>query len=229
MFTTLSLVLFGERPHKRCIHTITMKTPALILAAILILPSLASAQTFVLDTGTPTSTNGPLEVNSGQSLAAEFSASAGTDIDLLSVYLTPSPSASTGSFVLNIYSGATGLPSNSNRSARDIFTTTATYTAAGWNTAAVNWTLPTTGDYWVTISSSAGDGFDAPLETGLGTGTAPALSFAFSGSNGFFTVSNTATSAFGIQIAAAPEPSSWALALVCAGLFVGLRRRFARA
>jgi len=205
-----------------------MKT-SLILAVLLTLPALASAQSFVLDTGTPTSTNGPLVVNSAQSIAAEFSAGAGTDIDLLSVYLTPSPSASTGSFVLDIYSGATGLPSNSNRSARDIFSTTATYTTAGWNSAAVNWTLPTTGDYWITVSSASGTGYDAPLETGLGTGTAPALSFAFSGSNGFYTVSNTATSAFGVQITATPEPSSWALALICAGLFVGLRRRFARA
>jgi hypothetical protein len=186
-----------------------MKTPlSLVLASIALFaaPCAANAQ-FLLDTGVPTSTAGPLILNSGQSLAAEFAGTAGQTISQLSVYLTQGTPSSF--FTFDIYSGATGLPSNSNRNPVVLKAVTGEYTADGWASVNLNFTLPTTTDYWVAIVANS-DSFDAPLETSSSTGTAPALGFAFSNSAGKY---SSTTSAFGVQVAAAPEPGTWALML----------------
>jgi hypothetical protein len=173
---------------------------ALIVAAFL-MPGVSRAA-FLLDTGTPAGTGGPLLLSSAQSLAGEFSATAGQTITLLSAYLAPN-SGNGNSFIFNLYSG-NFLGVRSGQLDR-IDSTTATFTGTGWNSASVNWTVPTTGDYWLAIAANgSGTVFDAPVETSTSTGTVPALGFASAGSSGEF---NSMTSGIGLEVTAAvPEP-----------------------
>jgi hypothetical protein len=142
-----------------------------------------------------------------------------------SAYLSHTTSQ-TGYFTFDLY---TTLPSNANRSAQPVFTpVTATFSTptGGWNSASVNWVLPSTGDYWLVIRAS-GDSFDAPLETSSSTGPKPAVAFAYASTSGYF--STTGAPAIGLEVVAAPEPESYGLlGLGLASLVLIGRRRWLR-
>ena len=194
---------------------------SLALAAILTIPSLASADGFVLDSGTPSGGSFPI-LNVNDSYAAEFSASAGQTLTLFSAYLTPNTGGTT--FLFDIYST---LRTTSNR-VSPVYTITGTYTASGWNSAVADFTVPTTGDYWLAIQGVSGSAFDVPTESSTTTGTAPAIAFATAGaSSDLYSISTTTP--VGLEVTATPEPSSWVLALLGVGGFVYLRRRSVRA
>jgi hypothetical protein len=187
----------------------------LSLVAALLVPSLAHAQ-FILDTGTPPSSP-PAEyvIGGSSSIAAEFFATAGQKVTLLSAYLAPDTGGS--NFTFDIYSS---LRSTSNR-VTATYVDTGTFTSTGWTSSVANWTVPTTGDYWIALQGSTGNNFDAPAESSTTTGTVPALAFASASSSSFYY--STSSTPIGIQVTATPEPASWLLALVCVGAFAGLR------
>jgi len=192
------------------------------LAAIIVtflLPGLAQAQSFILDTGTPSSTP-PAEyvIGGASSIAVEFSVTAGETITQLSAYLAPDTGGS--NFTFDIYSS---LRTNGNRvGASYVDTGTFTASSATWVTSSANWVVPATGDYWLALQGSTGNNFDAPAESSTTTGTVPAIAFADASSNSFFyTVSSTP---IGVEITATPEPNAWLLALVGVGAFLVLRR-----
>ena len=199
---------------------------AVVLVAALALPGIANAQ-FLLDTGTPTNFTTPDVVSSSSSLAAEFALTAGENLDQISLYLTPGSQNYEDQYLtINLFSS--NITSRTHANAIASFQLE--YTASGWNTTAANYTALATGDYWVSIqTSNSGYTLDAPGEAAQPTGTAPALAFAYSTGSSQYTASSTAS--FGIQVGeseAVPEPSSWALAFVCVGVFAYLRRRVAR-
>ena len=193
------------------------------LVAVSLLPGLAHAQSFILDTGTPGQTSTDYVIGGSSSIAVEFYATAGETITDLSAYLGPDTGGS--NFTFDIYSplrttGARG-------SALYVDTGTFTGTTDSWITSNANYTIATSGDYWLALQGSTGNNFDAPAETGTTTGTVPALGFASSGSSSFYyTASDTP---IGVEITATPEPSAWLLALVCVGMFAGLRFAVLRA
>jgi hypothetical protein len=192
------------------------------VVASLLLPGLAHAQSFILDTGTPTiPASANYVIGGSSSIAVEFSATAGQDVTLLSAYLTPGTGGS--AFTFDIYSS---LRTSGNR-VSPTYVDTGTFTSAGWTSSAANWVVPTTGNYWLALQGSTGNNFDAPAETSTSTGTVPALAFASASSSSFYYA--TASTPIGAQITATPEPSSWLLALVSAGLFLGLHRARLRA
>ena len=222
MFTSLSLALFRAQSHNVCTPATIMKSLSVLLFALvaaLSLPNQAKAQ-FVLDTGTPTGSSLPI-LNINDSYAAEFSANAGQTLTLFSAYLTPNTGGTT--FLFDIYSS---LRTTSSR-VSPVYTISGTYTAAGWNSSVANFTIPTTGDYWLAIQGVSGSAFDVPTESSTTTGTAPAIAFATAGtSTDLYSVSTAAP--VGLQVTATPEPSAWALALLAVGGFVYLRRRSLR-
>lgn len=202
-----------------------------VLAAVVMAPGIASAS-FVLDTGTPTGTSSGLyELTPSQWFAAEFTLSTTENITSLSAYLAP---LDTSAYQFDIYSGTvTSFTTTRVSSLTALETTSATYTAAGWNTANVNYTLGP-GTYWVALEmTSCGSrctaGLDVPT-TGISTssGTAPAQAFAWYGSTtgSEFTTSNSPDIA--VQIAASPVPlpgALWLLGSGLAGLGAVRRRR----
>jgi hypothetical protein len=188
------------------------------LVVTFLLPGLAQAQSFILDTGTPPSSP-PAEYTIGgsSSIAVEFAANAGQQVTQLAAYLAPGTGGS--NFTFDIYSS---LRTSGNRVSAT-YVDTGTFTGGtGWVTSNANWTVPTTGDYWLALQGSTGNNFDAPAETGTTTGTVPALGFASASSSSFYYA--TGNYPIGVEITATPEPSSWLLALVCIGTFAGLRR-----
>jgi MYXO-CTERM domain-containing protein len=209
-----------------------MKIKNILAAFVLLgmtLPRLASAQNLVLDSGTPTSSAGPLVLSTSQFLAGEFTLGSEFTVTSLSAYLTQGVGQPGDHFIFDIYSNAGFIGGRSNQRTLD-YTTTGTFTTNGWNTATANWTPSTPGNYWLALqvsSTTQTRGLDAPLETSATTGTVPALNFAYAGTNGQYSLNNNYP--IGLQIIATPEPASWALGLVALGGLYVLRRRTARA
>jgi hypothetical protein len=199
-------------------------------AATLLLPGIASAS-YVLDTGTPDGSGGPSTVlNSAQWVAAEFYATAGETITSLSAYLlgagTNVPNVNTFSF--DIYSGTNFNGRSTSRTL--LQPVTATYEGDGWNTATLNWTVPTTGDYWLALqvggTAQATNGLYLPTEPSTSTGTVPALGFAYLNSNTGGKFLTTGAPTFGVEVSAVPLPTGfWLLAsgLLGLGAVMGLQ------
>jgi hypothetical protein len=191
---------------------------AVLVAAALLSPGIASA-TFLLDTGTPNGTGGPLLLNSSQWVAAEFAATAGQEITSFSAYLTEGVGQPGDTFTFDIYSSSGFTGRSSGRVLLKSFT--GTYTADGWNTTAVNWTPTASDDYWLALqvsSSTQTSGLDLPLEASQATGTAPALGFAILGSGTSGQYKLTTTQAFGVEVSTSPVPLPAAFWLLGSGL-----------
>jgi hypothetical protein len=199
---------------------------AFAIVAGFILPGNASAQT-LLDTGTPAGTGAPIILSTSQWIAGEFAATSGEDITQLAAYLTQGVGQPGDTFTFDIYS-STGFTSRASQRPAPVLSTTGTFTVNGWNSVSVNWTPTTTGDYWLALqvaSTTDTRGLDAPAEASASTGIAPALAFAYAPSSGQYTTSG----AVPVGLMVTPEPSSWALALLCVGFFGYVRSRLVRA
>jgi len=201
----------------------TALIPVAALTASLLLPGVASAD-FVLDTGVPSGSSGPVVLNASNWYAGEFAATAGETITSLSAYIQSNANGAS-SFTFDIYSAASFLGV---RGVQPLFSTTATYTASGWNTAAVNWVVPTAGgDYWLAVQMSSSSGRNPPsfdLTSGTGNGTVPALGFADYAGSSF---STGQALPIGLEVSAVPLPASaWLFASgLLAGLGAAVRRR----
>jgi hypothetical protein len=214
-----------------------------LLAAVLLAPGLASAS-YVLDTGTPTSNTGaPVTLlNTSQFVAAEFDVTtANATITQLSAYLTEGVGNVGDTYTIDIYSTSNFTGRANQRT--QLYTTTGTFEANGWNSVATNWTPTAAGDYWVALqvsSTTQTRGLDLPgagITTASATtpsGTAPAVAFAYAGTNGQYNIESTTapTTPFGIQLTeASPVPlpaAAWLLLSGIGGLGTLARRRRAR-
>ena len=204
------------------------------LATALFAPGTASAA-FVLDTGTPTAgaVLGSLLDYSDFS-AAEFNLSAGSTVTGIQAYISNAEQMDSpgDTFTLAIYS-ASGFIGG--RNATPLFSTQATYTADGWNGVSnLSWTATSSGQYWaaVEVNPSSGDtvqGLILPSPQS-GSGTAPALGFAFNDGSG--TGYQATTQSVGLEVTAvAPVPQPAAAWLFGSGLLGlgAIRRRRAGA
>ena len=201
-----------------------------VFAATCFLPGLAGAA-MLLDTGTPADPSGPAAILSTSSWsAAEFAATAGEDITSLSAYVTQGtgPGQPNDTFTFDIYSDSSFIGVRSGQLSA-LATVTATYTADGWTTAALDWSPTSSGDYWVALevsSTTQTKGLDLPLESSNTTGTVHALGFATL-SGGKFTESGALP--FGVEVTAASPvpvpPAAWLFGSGLLGLAVFSRRK----
>jgi hypothetical protein len=200
-------------------------------AFVVLRPVTAPASTFIVDTGTPPapSLNTPLPVLDGSNwYAVEFQATAGETITQLSAYLTQGAGQAGDTFTWDIYSASGAFLVRSSQRETPLFSATGTFSTNGWNSSVVNWTLPTTGDYWLALEVSGPTqtrGLDLVPEPSISSGTVPALAFAYAGEAHQFAVETS--TGIGIEISAAPLPA--ALPLFASGLgalgLLGWRRK----
>lgn len=199
-----------------------MKMKLMISAAIAIAalqPRIGSAQSFLLNTGTPPSSGTPsVTLNTSNWYAAEFTVGAGETITTLSAYLTQGSGEPGDTFNWDLYS-ASGTFLGANREAA-AETAQGTFSANGWNSTNVDWSLGA-GTYWIALqvsSTSQTRGLDLVTETSTTTGTAPALAFAYANSTGRYATETN--DPFGVEVSAVPvPPTAW---LLGSGLIAGL-------
>jgi hypothetical protein len=202
---------------------IALRVAAVAFSALGLAPLIASAQSFVLDTGQPASNTSPAPVVLSAPYAAEFAVSANTQITNVSAWLTAGGAQPGQTFTFALYSSSsfTSLRfSNLSPLAND--TVSPSYETAGWTSAIVNWNLATAGDYWLVIEPGSTSQLDLPQETSSSTGTVPALSFAKK--NGSGTMTAGTGPAIGLEITAVPEPSTYALMLAGVSLLAWIAR-----
>jgi hypothetical protein len=180
----------------------------LILAVTLTLaalaPAVASADSFILDTGIPQGSGAPVELLTS-SFAAELYITAGETITQLSAYLTQGSGEVGSTFEWSLYSAAGPFLNSRNIEAAS-FNAIGTFSGNGWNSVAVDWTATTSGYYWIALSPQNDPGLDLPLETSDSTGTVPATAFAYTGTNHEF-MTDTAYPV-GIEVTATPLPAA---------------------
>lgn len=213
-------------------HMIRRALAVAALAAVL--PLQAQAASYVVNTDVPT---GSLfmsnTVDSGNWIAERFTVSASTQIDSIAAYLLSSDTSGADigkTFTIALYGNSTvagsslpalnfGLPSQG-----QLFQTTATYTADGWNgVSGLNWTV-TAGSYWVALEGGADSNSALFLQAPTGAQpTAEAVAY-FDGSGTRYKATGLSDS-FGLQVTAVPEPSSIALVLSGMGLLAFATRR----
>src|SRR5271170_968251 len=179
-------------------------------AGAFLLSGVASAN-FVLDTGTPTSDIGsPVSpLSTAQFLADEFAVTGPELITSVSAYLTLGAGAAGNigdTFTIDLYSNTSFTGRANQRVLLD--TATGTFTGNGWNTTTItNWApITTAGDYWLALqvsSTTQTKGLDAP-GAGISTssGSAAAVGFAYTGTNGQYVLSSAAPVA--MQITGSP-------------------------
>jgi hypothetical protein len=206
-------------------------TLAAALAAAALAPGMASADSLILDPGTPLTGTGapsPDILNTAGWYAEEFTVTAGETITQLSAYLTQGVGGGNNTFTWDLYSASgTFLGATTSTRTPAVDTATGTYTADGWNSVAVNWS-PTPGQYWVALqvgSTSMTHGLDLPVEAVPSTGTLPATAFAFAaGTTGKYQLD--ANAPVGMQVSAVPLPAAvWLLGSGLLGLGSLARRK----
>ncbi len=179
--------------------------PKILMVSASLLPGVSQAA-FLLDTGTPTGMGAPLELIGSQSLAGEFTATAGETITQLAAYVTPL-TGNGNSLIFDLYSG----PITGRNTIKDLVgSTTATLNTSGWTTANVDFVLPTTGNYWFAVAANgSGTTFDMPLEAASGSGTVPAEAFAdYTGSQ----YASLSTTGVGLEVSGVvPEPATFGM------------------
>ena len=191
-----------------------------VLAAALLAPGMASAS-FLLDTGTPPGdSTTTYTLNSGQWFAGEFHATAGEDITSVAAYLTQGSAQSGYTFTFDIYS-STGLFARAN-SRVPLQSFSGTYTADGWNSTAVDWTVPTDGDYWLALqvnTTNQSGSLDLPGIVSQ-TGSAPAAGFAYFQGSATGNVYKSLTGpGVGLEVSTVPLPAGfWLFASGLLGL-----------
>lgn len=172
----------------------------------LLLPGVSRAA-FLLDTGTPGSTSFP-ELLNGQWYAAEFAAAKGQTLSQFSAYLAPNISnVGNDTFNFDLYSANGFLSTRANPAPTILYSVNnvAFSGTTGWSRAIASYTIQNTGNYWLAIEETGGSTIDVPEETSNGTGTAPALGFAYRTSGGW---TATTTEPIGLEVAV-PEPAAY--------------------
>lgn len=189
-----------------------------IFGAIMLMIAMGGAQAaLVVDTGAGT-TSGGNSLDGTDWLAGKVTFADALTITSVSGWLKDLEGAG-NSFTIALYSDAANLPGNLLQSATATISTVAG--VAGWNGASgLNWSV-NAGSYWVAFEVGGNDN----LSMGVAPLNAPQPLSAYAFNDGGISGYQTTSSSFGVQVAAVPEPESYALMLAGLGLIGATMRR----
>lgn len=170
-------------------------------------------------------------IDSANWLAEKFTVSGNTQIDSIAAYLLSDDVAGdTGkTFTIALYADNGNLPAMNFAAVNQgqLFQTTASYLANGWNGASnLNWAIGA-GSYWVALEGGSDANSAAYLQAP--TGALPAAQAVAFYAGGQRYAATGLSDTFGLQVTAVPEPASLALLLTSLGVlgmaFTGKRHR----
>ncbi|MCV2353385.1 PEP-CTERM sorting domain-containing protein [Paucibacter sp. B2R-40] len=198
-----------------------MRIKTIALAAVLALSGAAQAASLI-DTGSPDASKPGYVLDTANFLAVQFKADAAWQIDGLSAYLSGGNAGE--HFTVALYADSSShLPGDL------LASSLAEFSADGWNSsAALNWSLPTAGNYWLALEGATKETIPGlPEPDGSFVATAGGLSMpgltAFS-DGGLAGYQASPGIQFGLQVTGAvPEPTSYLLLLVGLGV-IGVSR-----
>lgn len=187
-------------------------------ALVALLTAGAAHAATVVDTGAPSATGLQLSLDSNDWLAGQVTFNQSLQINSVQVYLDDLFGFG-GSFNVALYSD-----NGNNKIGSQLFSDVATYGSTGWNgNSNLNWAV-SSGKYWVGIEVDPSYGSMLVAPQFVANQLANTAS---SGDGGFsYTYHQAGNSnlSFGLQIAAVPEPETYAMLLLGLSL-VGLRAR----
>jgi hypothetical protein len=197
---------------------------SIISAALVALLTAGAAQAAtVVDTGTPNNHGASLALDSTNWLAGQVTFNQALQITSVQVYLDDI-FGDGGNFNLALYSD-----NGNNMIGGQLYTGVATYESTGWNGLSnLNWAV-SSGKYWVGIEVDADSSTNllAPQYVAnqlTNTAFSPDGGYSYSYRNISGTGVNSNLS-FGVQVAAVPEPETYAMLLVGLGLMGFWARR----
>jgi hypothetical protein len=190
-------------------------------ALVALLTAGAAHAATVVDTGTPDNTGSLLLLDGNDWLAGQVTFNQDLQINSVQVYLDDLFGVG-GNFNVALYSD------NGNKIGSQLFSDVATYGSTGWNGLSnLNWAV-SSGKYWVGIEVDAASSTNLVAPQFVTNQLAnTAVSWDGGSSYTYRNVSGTGLNSnlsFGLQIAAVPEPETYAMFLLGLGL-VGLRAR----
>lgn len=181
------------------------------LAALGAAASPAMAQSYALNTGTPTVTTGDPILSNNDWFAEEFNLTAGEAIDSLSAYLNLDTGNSGGTLTFALYSGTT-----LGRNPTAVETWTTTYSAPGWTSYGASYTSTNGGTYWLAIEdTSSGQTYTLPTIANTSAEPVGAAGYAYTTSGtGSKQWTVASTYPVGMQVQVVPEPETYGLVAV---------------
>lgn len=182
----------------------------------------AAPQAYAGSLGTDKPTGGlegSLALDGADWLAGQISFSQASQIQSIQAFVNDMGAG--GTFTIALYNDtASHLPGNLLNSWSASFTSATDANGSGWNgVSGLNYNVGA-GKYWVALEVQGSDTF-----SGVATGTLndPLNSYAFNA--GGFQGYQAMTQSFGLQVAAVPEPETYALILAGLGLIGFMARR----
>ncbi len=193
---------------------------AILLGSAAAVPMPAVAATAIVDTGTPTQTNGGLALIPAQTHAFQFSTSLAYNLTDVQAWIY-GPS-NTLNYVL--YSNSAGLPGTVIRA----FSYTTPGGVAAWVGPSVHFTLQP-GTYWLALEPTTENNYGLAMPGGYFGGAPHPLVEAYTNS-AQPTYAIYPFSGYGLRIYAdavqsgVPEPSAWAMMIAGVGILGAVRR-----
>jgi hypothetical protein len=199
---------------------------SLITAALFTLLAAGSANAaLVVDTGTPNNSGSQLLLDGNDWLAGQVTFNQSLQITSIQAYLDEIFPGSGGDFNVTLYSD-----NGSNKIGSQLYSGVATYSSTGWNGLSnLSWAV-SSGKYWVGLEVDGNTQSSSLVAAQYSPNQLANTAFSADGGSSYSyrNISGTGLNSnmsFGVQIAAVPEPDTYAMLMAGLGLIGFVARR----